>query len=108
MGDLATMQAETRVNTEQASKRDIAEADPSRLWGRPLPLDEIATAFNGSAGVVATACLQKETNATREAPAVQACDLQPDAREGQAGPCGVTERPVVVMKPGNSGGAKGP
>jgi hypothetical protein len=50
----------------------------------------------------------KETNATREAPAVQACDLQPDAREGQAGPCGVTERPVVVMKPGNAGGAKGP
>jgi hypothetical protein len=39
------MQAEARVNTEQASKTDIAEADPSGFWGRPLPLDEIATAL---------------------------------------------------------------
>ena len=60
MGDLATRQAETRVNTEQASKRDIAQADPSRFWDRPLPLDEIATAFNGSAGVMVSACLEEE------------------------------------------------
>jgi hypothetical protein len=33
---------------------------------------------------------------------------QPDAREGQAGPRGVTERFVVPSKPGNSGGGKGP
>ena len=33
---------------------------------------------------------------------------QPAAREGQAGPYGVTERPVVAMKPGNSGGGKEP
>jgi len=48
------------VNTEQASKRDIAEADPPRFWGRPLPLNEIATAFNGSAGVMVSACLEEE------------------------------------------------
>jgi hypothetical protein len=30
-------------------------------------------------------------------------DDQPDAREGQAGCCGVAERLVVPMKPGNSG-----
>ena len=35
-------------------------------------------------------------------------DLQPDAREGQAGPYGVAERFVVPQKPGNSGGGKGP
>src|SRR6201997_4155178 len=29
-------------------------------------------------------------------------------RERQAGPCGVAERSVVPMKPGNSGGGKGP
>jgi len=29
-------------------------------------------------------------------------------REEQAGPHGAAERPVVVMKPGNAGGAKGP
>ena len=39
---------------------------------------------------------------------VEARDLQPDAREGQAGPPGVADRPVVPMKPGNAGGGKGP
>ena len=62
----------------------------------------------GPTGVWATACLKEETNATREAPAVAARDRQPYAREGQAGPCGVTERFVVPLKPGNAGGGKGP
>jgi len=62
------MQAETRVNTEQASKTDIAEADPSRLWGRPLPLDETATALNGSAGVVVSACMEEEIDRNTGSP----------------------------------------
>ena len=33
---------------------------------------------------------------------------QPEAREGQAGRSGVAERFVVPLKPGNSGGGKGP
>ena len=33
---------------------------------------------------------------------------QPEAREGQAGRSGVAERFVVLMKPGNAGGGKGP
>ncbi len=40
--------------------------------------------------------------------AARACDPQPDAREGQAGLPGVAERLVVPLKPGNSGGGKGP
>jgi len=40
--------------------------------------------------------------------AVEARDLQPDAREGQAGPGGVADRPVVPPTPGNSGRGKGP
>ena len=40
---------------------------------------------------------------------MKACDLQPDSREGQAGPITeVAERFVVAWKPGNAGGAKGP
>ena len=35
-------------------------------------------------------------------------DDQPDAREGQAGRGGVTERFVVPLKLGNAGGGKGP
>jgi hypothetical protein len=77
--------------------------------GRPPSLVKRATiATSGSAGVLAPACRRRESSATREAPAVAARDRQPDAREGQAGPCGVTERSVVVTKSGNAGGAKGP
>ena len=39
---------------------------------------------------------------------VEARGLQPDAREGQAGPTGVADRLVVPLKPGNAGGGKGP
>ncbi len=46
--------------------------------------------------------------ATREAPSVRVRDAQPDSREGQAGPYGVAERPVVARKLGNASGAKGP
>ncbi len=35
-------------------------------------------------------------------------DDQPDAREGEFGRAGVAERPVVLRKPGNAGGGKGP
>jgi hypothetical protein len=35
-------------------------------------------------------------------------DDQPEAREGQAGHLGVTERFVVLLKPGNAGGGKEP
>ena len=39
---------------------------------------------------------------------VEARDLQPDAREGQAGLGGMTDRPAVPRKPVNAGGGKGP
>src|SRR3954464_14338000 len=40
--------------------------------------------------------------------AVGVRDPQPDAREGQAGPPGVADRPVVPRTPGNAGRGKGP
>src|SRR5256714_15615926 len=57
----------------------------------------------GSGGSMYT----RKARATREAP-MRDQDDQPDAREGQAGRIGVAERPVVPMKPGNTGGGKGP
>ena len=60
----------------------MAEADPPGLRGRPWPLDKIATASNGSAGVVASACLEEEIVETREALAVAARDRQPDSGDG--------------------------
>jgi RNA-directed DNA polymerase len=41
-------------------------------------------------------------------PLVAARGLQPDSREGQDGPSGVAERPVVPRTPGNAGRGKGP
>jgi hypothetical protein len=59
------------------------------------------------AGVVAAACTQgKRTQHGK--PRCVVSDEQPDAREGQAGRAGVTERSAVPRKPGNAGGGKGP
>ena len=56
---------------------------------------------------MATACTQgKRTQHGKPLGVIK--DDQPDAREGQAGRLGVTERPVVLLKPGNAGGGEGP
>src|SRR5215469_13355306 len=60
------------------------------------------------AGVRATACRQSGPAATREAPNGDRSRDQPATRESPAGPYGVAERLVVLMKPGNAGGGKGP
>jgi len=66
------------------------------------------TSFIGPAGVMAMACRHRRPGATRAAPNGDRSWDQPVARERQAGPCGVAERSVLAMKPGNSGGGKGP
>jgi hypothetical protein len=68
LGDRANRQAETRVNAEQASKRNVAEADPAEFRGRPMPLGETATAPSGSVGVMASACLEEEIDRNTGSP----------------------------------------
>jgi hypothetical protein len=107
-GDSASVQAVTRVNAEQASKRTMR--GPTRLpyRGRLIPLtDERSSIASGCVGVVATACTQGKRRQHGKPHGVIRDD-QPEAREGQAGHCGVTERSVVPLKPGNAGGGKGP
>jgi hypothetical protein len=72
-----------------------------------MEIDE-RTSFIGPAGVMAMACRHRRPDATREAPAVILIKDQLEARERQAGPCGVAERLVLPGKPGNAGGGKGP
>jgi hypothetical protein len=72
-----------------------------------MEIDERTNSI-GPAGVMAMACTHRRPDATREAPAVIAVLDQLATRERQAGPFGVAERPVVPMKPGNSGEGKGP
>ena len=109
IGDSASVQAVTRVNAEQASKRTMRR--PTRLpyRGRLIRLGEVSKSntLSRCAGVLATACTQgKRTKHGKPQGVVS--DDQPEAREGQAGRLGVAERFVVPLKPGNSGGGKGP
>src|SRR5512136_181437 len=108
IGDSASVQAVTRVNAEQASKRTMRRPTRRPFRGRLTRLGyERNHTPSCCAGVVATACTQgKRTQHGRPHSVVR--DDQPDAREGQAGRCGETEGFVVLLKPGNAGGGKGP
>jgi hypothetical protein len=70
-GDLASMQAVTLVNAEQAPENSDAGADPPRFVGMPKRMESYErTSFIRPAGVSATACRQRGPCATREVPAV--------------------------------------
>ena len=107
-GDLTSVQAVTRVNAEQASKRTMRRPTRSPFRGRLIRLGERAKQGPSCcAGVVATACTQGK-RAQHGKPQDVVRDDQPDACEGQAGRPGVTERFVLPLKPSNVGGGKGP
>src|SRR3974377_174947 len=109
IGDSASVQAVTRVNAEQASKRTMRRPTRQPFRGRltRLGVNERRSAPSRCAGVVATACTQGK-RAQHGRPQGVVSDDQPDAREGQAGRVGETERFAVPRKPGNAGGGKGP
>ncbi len=105
--------SERRAGLENSN----AGADPPHRWGRPPSWNTSFPTEKGEARCdtvprsrrgIGDGMLARKPTQTREAPAVAACDRQRDAREGQARPCGVTERPVGARIPGNAGGAKGP
>ena len=107
-GDSASVQAATRVNAEQTSKRLSCGPTRPSFRGRLIRLGIRAkTTPRRRTGVVAAACTQGK-RAQHGKPLGVIRDGQPDAREGQAGRLGVAERPVVPLKPGNAGGGKGP
>src|SRR4249920_391790 len=111
-GDSASVQAVTRVNAEQASKRTMRR--PTRLpyRGRLIRLGEVSKARRSAAAPgYWRQHVHKESARNTGSPKArsgQEWQDQPDAREGQAGRSGVAERFVVPRKPGNSGGGKGP
>jgi hypothetical protein len=105
IGDSASVQAVTRVNAEQSSKRTMRRPTRQPFRGRLIRLGEVSEAVRP--GVVATACTQGKRTQHGKPHGVVSND-QPEAREGQAGRIGVAERFVVPRKPGNAGGGKGP
>ncbi len=97
------------MNAEQSSKRTLHRPTRPPFRGRLIWLWERAKKSRSrGAGVVATACTQGKRTQHGKPDSVGACDDQPDAREGQAGRYGVSERPVVPGKPGNAVEGKGP
>src|SRR5262245_51953634 len=109
LGDGASVQVVTRVNAEQASKRTMRRPTRQPFRGRltRLGVNERKSMPSRCAGVVATACTQGK-RAQHGRPQGAVSDDQPEAREGQAGRPGETERFAVPRKPGNAGGGKGP
>src|SRR5437660_12120057 len=85
-GDLTSVQAVTRVNAEQASKRTMRRPTRQPFRGRltRLGVNERSSTPSRCAGVVATACTQGK-RAQHGRPQGAVSDDQPDAREGQAG-----------------------
>ncbi len=113
-GDPASRQAVTRVNAEQASKSLMWEptrrenGEGRRHWGTGGHTPRSDANQWSHRGIGDGMSAHGDPTQHGKPRAVEARDLQPDAREGQAGPTGVTDRLVVPRKPGNSGRGKGP
>jgi hypothetical protein len=101
------------MNTEQVPKPSDADADPVQTWGK-LPSRQEERAKRAlpmeSAGAWVTACWQEEPCGNTGSPLQRLGKQarQPVAREGRTGLDGMAERSVVLEKPGNAGGGKGP
>jgi hypothetical protein len=99
------------MNIEQVPKPSNADADPAQTWGRLLWRAKRAKqAARQSAGALMTACWQQEFCSNTGSPAQ--CRRQGMSqlatRKSRAGLPGMADGPVVLRKPGNAGGGKGP
>ena len=112
LGDPASRQAVTRVNAEQApigltwepTRRENGEG--RRHWGTGGHTPRSDANRWSHRGIGDGMPAHGDPTQHGKPRAVEARDLQPDSREGQAGPGGVADRPVVPRKPGNAGGGK--
>src|SRR5271169_3738074 len=109
IGDRASVQAATRVNAEQASKRSMCRPTRYPFRGRLTRLggmseEHTQPLHRGSGG---RACTQgKRTQHGKPQCVIRMINRTP-VRD-RAGRTGVAERPAVPMKLGNTGGGKGP
>src|SRR3954451_21661021 len=113
LGDPASRQAVTRVNAEQASKRAMWEPTRRRngegrshwgIGGHTPRSDANQWSHRGSGDGMPAREIRRNTGN----PGGRGAWPQPGAREGQTGPPRVADRPVVLRRPGNAGGGKGP
>jgi hypothetical protein len=96
------------VNAEQASKRLTQEPDRREIGMAAADGTERANEFHQTCRGNGDGKYAKLTSSNTGSPNGDRRSDQPEARESQAGPYGVTERLVVLKKPSNVGGGKGP
>jgi hypothetical protein len=114
LGDPASRQAVTRVNAEQAPKGLMWEptrrenGEGRRHWGIGGHTPRSDRNQWSHRGIGDGMSAHGDSTQHGKPRSVEARDLQPDAREGQAGPMGVADRLAVPPTPGNSGRGKGP
>src|SRR5260370_9879267 len=98
-GDGASVQAVTRLNAEQASKRAMRRATRLPFRGRLIRLGEVSKAIRSAAAPgYWRQHVHKESVRNTGSPKAWSIDDQLEAREGQAGRPGVAERFVVPLK----------
>jgi hypothetical protein len=86
-----------------------AGADPPRNEGKPRSMGRTSERFlSVLPGYWRRHADKKGTRRNTGSPSGDRSRDQPATRESEAGPSGVAERPVVLRKPGNAGGGKGP
>ena len=102
------MQAVTRVNVEQASKRAMWKPTRLRNGEGRSPWINRATEAHGFHRGSDDGMHERGIGKQNGKPLRCGREPQRELREEQARPYEVTERPVVVKTPGNTGRAKGP
>ena len=96
------------MNAEQASKR-LTQEPTRRVIGRAAVGGTVrANEFHQTCRGNGDGKQAKLTSSNTGSPSGDCLGDQLAARESQAGPFGVTERLVILMKPGNAGGGKEP
>jgi hypothetical protein len=85
-----------------------AGADPPRIEGKPKLMESMSEQFHQTCRGMGDGMQAKGTRRNTGSPSGDRSRDQLATRERQAGPTGVAERFVVPVKPGNSGGGKGP
>jgi len=102
------MQAVTQVNARRGPETIDVEADLTDIRGRPaLPRKPATDALGNSTGVETTACTEG-MHMKHGKPTTTAAATATDNPRGPGPVASAAERPVVALKPGNAGGAKGP
>ena len=104
------MQAATRVNAEQSSKRVMRVPTRLLMRGRLLLPGELSKEglWAGAPGYWRRHGCKGKATATWEVLVRGRGSVQQEAGDSRTWRAGMAEGPVVLVKPGNAGGGKGP